>query len=175
MMLVSKKRTRENAEKWARRRWLTFIVGLFVCQAGLWAFAITVVAGDTSHAIVSDYDQRALDWDRHMQRRQRSAALGWGASIVVEPAVLDGGQRMVVVELTDARGRPIDDAEVELTLFHQARASQRSSVVLRSDGTGRYRGVASIDRDGKWRFELLARSGADELVLERTQRIALQE
>jgi nitrogen fixation protein FixH len=164
---------RHRDEIRARRRWLTFIVGIFVAQAALWAYAITLVASDASHAVVSEYDQRALDWDRHMQRRQRSAALGWSASIAIEPG--PGEDRVIVVGLADARARPIPDAEVEVALFHQARASERITLLLRPDGHGRYHGVAPMTHDGHWRFELLARRGEDELVLQRVQQLELGE
>jgi nitrogen fixation protein FixH len=175
MMFTTTRQIRQSTETWARRRWLAFIVGIFIFQAALWVFAISLVASDASHAVVSDYDQRALDWDRHLHRRQRSAALGWSASIAVEPGPVTGEDRLIVIGLEDASALPVDDARVELTLFHQARASERRTITLQPIGLGRYEGLAPMNQGGKWRFELLARRGEDELVVERVQALHLEE
>jgi hypothetical protein len=64
----------------ARRRWVAVIVGFFAAQAALWTWAIVTVSSDPSHAIVANYDARALDWDA----RRASAALGWNATVEVD-------------------------------------------------------------------------------------------
>ena len=161
------------AETRARRRWMAFVVGIFVSQAALWAFAITLVASDESHAIVSDYDERALEWDDHVRRRKDSAALGWSAVVELEPT--SDETPLLVVELADAHAQPIADAEVEVTLFHQARAAERTRLSLLPDGAGRYASLAPMTRSGKWRLELQARRGNDELVVERMHVIELPE
>lgn len=151
-----------RAEVRARRRWLAFIVGIFVFQGVLWSGAIWLVSNDPSHAVVVDYDQRALAWDEHMQRVRQSSRLGWSAAFDVE-----GGQ--IRVRLVDAQQNPVDDAEVRLTLFHQARAAERTTLTLFADGEGNYTAAAPVRHAGKWRFELFARRGGDEFVLDHTQ------
>lgn len=155
-----------SAEAWARRRWLTFILAIFVAQAALWVVALWLVSDDPSHAIVSDYDERALRWDEHLRKRQASAALGWSADLAVDADA--GTERPLLVTLTDAEGQPISDAEVELTLFHQARAAERTTVSAASVGEGRYVATVPMARPGKWRIELVARRGEAELVLGQT-------
>jgi nitrogen fixation protein FixH len=166
--------TRDRTETRARRRWTTFVVGIFVSQAALWIFAITLVASDTSHAIVSNYDERALKWDDHVDKQRHSMALGWSASVALEGGAAENG-RVLVVTLTDADARPISDADVEVTLFHQARAAERTRLLLRPDGHGSYAAVASMTRPGKWRLELRARRGMDELILDETHAIEHEE
>lgn len=166
---------RQASETRARQRWMAFVVGIFVSQGALWVFAISMVANDSSHAIVSDYDQRALDWDDHVRRQRESASLGWSASIDLESPSAHRDGRVLVVKLADAQAQPIADADVEVTLFHQARAAERTTLALQPDGLGRYEGVAPMNRRGKWRLELLARRGGDELVLERMHSLETEE
>lgn len=166
---------RNTVETWARRRWMGFVVGVFVAQATLWGVALWLVGSDESHAIVSDYDQRALDWDAHVQARARSAALGWTASVTVDPRASDQEGRVLSVELDDRDGRPISDAVVEASIFHQARATERTTIALEPRGPGGYAGLAPMTRAGKWRVELSARRGGDELLLERTVALEVDE
>jgi nitrogen fixation protein FixH len=164
----------KNAETRARRRWVAFVVGIFASQAALWVFAIALVASDSSHAIVSDYDRRALDWDENVRRRQSSAALGWSAEISVETRLGHDGH-VLAVKLADAQALPISDAEVEVTVFHQAKAAERTTLRLHADGRGGYEAVAPMTRSGKWRLELLARHAGHELVLDRMHAVEPRE
>ena len=133
-----------NAETSARRRFTALIVGFFAAQAVLWIYAITLVSLDASHAVVADYDAKALDWDAQRARQASSDALGWSAAVELDPAT------GVHLTLRDADGQPLDGASVRITLFHHARASQRTSLALSAVGTGRYAAPADVARKGTW-------------------------
>ncbi len=150
----------DRTEERTRRCWTGFIVAFFAAQVVLWACALSLVSGDVSHAVVADYDARALGWDAQQAGRARSAALGWGVQIHVEPGT-PHDEPMVRLVLRDRDANAVAADDVELTVFHHAAAADRRSVDLVASGPGVYRGPAALSRAGKWRFEVRARRGDD--------------
>lgn len=163
----------EQLETRSRRRWLGVVTTFFILQAMLWAAALTLVSDDPSHAVVSSYGSRALDWDTQRQEEARSAALGWEVKIRVDALPSHQRRGMVHVELEDPRTGPVDADRVALTMFHHASAAHRQELALQAESAGRYQGVAQVDRAGRWRFELRATRGDDEFVLARSQMVEL--
>lgn len=155
-------------ERRTRRRWLGIIVGFFVLQAMLWSYTLARVSGDPSHAVVEDYDQRAIDWDKHRAQMAASAALGWAAKVDVTPRGL-GGEGGVRVTLTDAAHRPVLAENVVATVFHQAAAARRTEADLEPLAPGVYTARLPIDRPGKWRVRIEARRGEDVFETTSTQ------
>ena len=64
-------------EKSARMVWTAFILTFFFIQACVWTFAITVTAGDNSHAVVAGYEQRGIQLGRSPSSKigQRTSGL----------------------------------------------------------------------------------------------------
>jgi nitrogen fixation protein FixH len=150
-----------TTEARARRRWVALILGLFMAQIGLWIGAIAFVSGDRSHAVVDDYDRAAVDWDERRRLEQASAATGWHAAVAIDSGPQDGDRRRVSVRLSDTAGHDVAGAEVEVVLFHQARASEAQSVALAPGASGAYEGLARIARPGKWKVRVQATRAAD--------------
>lgn len=150
-----------TTETRARRRWVALILGLFVAQIGLWIGAIAFVSGDRSHAVVEDYDRAAVDWDARRRLEQASAATGWHAAVAIDPQPEAGDRRRVSVRLSDALGHDVAGAEVEVVLFHQARASEAQALALAPAPSGAYEGLADVARPGKWKVRVHATRAAD--------------
>ena len=154
-------------ERTVMRRWVLFIGVLFVAQVGLWIGAAIHVAGDESHAVVDDYDARALTWDERRQRQRRSDATGWRADVAVETAA----DAELVVVLRDAQGRPVVGASLRATVFHNARAAATTNVRLSAAGDGTYRAVAPMTRAGKWTVQLVGERGEELLDVSTTVQV----
>lgn len=117
--------------------------------------AISLAVGDRSFAVVPDYYQKAVDWDDHKQVLADSAALGWSVQVIPSREVSVRGERELAVVLHDRDGSPIEDAEVNATLYPHARASQVAEVALpATDEPGRYAAPAQMRRDGVWSIAL---------------------
>ena len=157
-------------ERTTRRRWLGIIVGFFALQAALWSYTLVRVHDDPSHAVVEDYDQRAIDWDAHRAQLAASARLGWAAAVDLTPQG-PAGEGVVRVTLTDATHHPIVAEDVAATVFHQAAAAQRTEVALQPLGPGVYAAAMPIDRPGKWRVHIEARRGDDVFQATSTQTV----
>lgn len=142
-------------ERTVMHRWVAFIGLLFVAQVGLWIGAAVYVAGDESHAVVDDYDARALSWDERRERQRRSDATGWHADV----AVLPGASPELVVYLRDREGLPVVGASVRATVFHNARAAQASDVALVPSADGTYRALAPMARPGHWTVAIVSERG----------------
>ncbi len=143
-------------ERTVMHRWVLFIGLLFVAQVGLWIGAAIYVSRDASHAVVDDYDARALTWDERRARQRRSDATGWQAHATVEGADL-------VVTVRDAEDTAVVGAILQATVFHHARAAESTKLELVPAGHGTYRAAAPMSRPGKWTVVLVGERG-DELL-----------
>lgn len=144
-----------------RRRWVAFICSFFVAQAVLWTVALQFVSNDPSHAVVADYDERALSWDQSQARQAASDALGWSAQLEVALTTQETGLRKVRLHLLDADRRAVDAASVQVTMFHHATAARPMQVQLEPEGPGVYSADTPLARSGKWSFQVEALRGED--------------
>ena len=145
-------------ERRAMRRWMVFIGAFFAFEFVLWGTAIYVVHDDPSHAVVEDYDKKALAWDEHRIAQAASDALGWSARVALAPA---GGLR---VALADRDGAPVAGARVTAEVFHRARAGRAVKLDLAETEPGTYAGAVAVDRPGRWVVRLVAERGGDRFL-----------
>jgi nitrogen fixation protein FixH len=143
-----------------RRAWLwpLGVVGMLCVSLSVCAITVLAAVNDPSYAIEDDYYQKAMDWDRERAFRIVSDRLGWRATI----AITNIGQ--VAVVLTDAEGRPIDNASVRATAFHHARRGLAEELTLQARGEGRYVATLSHPREGQWQVRLRASLGRDRFL-----------
>lgn len=152
---------------------LAFTVGVNVVM-------LFAAGADPNGTVVEpDYYRKAVEWDRTMARRAASAALGWTAAatlgaigVAADAAAATGasaaaaagagaGARVLRVELRDASGAPIADAEVSATLIHNREASTPIALALRAAGEGRYVATGALAHAGQWEVRVVARRGPD--------------
>jgi len=118
-----------------------------------WGVMISLALDDPAFAIEPEYYDKAVHFDEHRAEARESRELGW--SLQVAPR-LDAEGALVDVTLRDRQGRPIKDASVKATVFHNARSSQWRQLEFRGDGHGRYSQRLAPWRPGLWelRFEV---------------------
>ena len=138
----------QQKEKTAQMLWTGFILAFFVIQAVIWAFAITFTMNDKSHAIVSDYDEKALNWDEEVAERLASSKLGWNAEILVDPTSDVSQFHAISIKLIDSEGQPVTKAKLELGAFHRSRAANTQKIQMSEINDGIYSGKIQIRRSG---------------------------
>lgn len=107
--------------------------------------------------IEPDYDRKAQNYEQTARQLQASQRLGWTARIDPMDA---SGRRPIAVTLIDAAGKPIDDADVKVVLFHRAHAKDVQAMTLSPQTNGRYENIADVRLGGAWEVRLTARSGS---------------
>lgn len=145
-------------ERRAQRWWLGGIIAFFAVQALIWTAAITLTQRDHSHAVVPDYDRRAMHWDDYRAELAASKALGWQTTVSLTPVPHRPGRAKIELQLTDRMGAAVLPDSFELTVFHCARAARRIEVPLVIEG-GTLAGEVPMDRPGLWQLELVAARG----------------
>jgi nitrogen fixation protein FixH len=139
---------------------LAFTVGVNVVM-------LFAAGADPNGTVVEpDYYRKAVEWDRTMARRAASVALGWQANATLGgldvSAAAAPPARTLTVDLRDASGTPIADAEVSATLIHNREASVPVAVALRAVGAaGRYAGTGALLHAGQWEVRVVARRGGE--------------
>ena len=150
---------KQPGERTAQFMWTVFILGFFMIQAVIWTVAITLTSGDKSHAVVASYDERALNWDEEVKRRNESEKLGWNFNLLVDPNGDIKKRHAVTLKLTDADANPVEGATLELKTFHRGQAGDPQNVSFEEIAAGTYKSQIQIDKAGLWQFEALASVG----------------
>lgn len=139
----------------ARRGWplgIAFVLGLTVA-GDLWMMSIA--SADPSFAVEPDYYRKAVTWDSTMAQARANAASGWRAAadlVLARPGI----PGRITVTLTDAGGRGITGASVQVEMMHNARAAQRYSAALQEGAVGRYSADVDAHRPGAWEVRVSA-------------------
>lgn len=154
-MIPQIERDRERRAMW---RWMVFIGAFFAFEFVLWGTAIYVVHDDPSHAVVEDYDKKALAWDEQRIAEAASDALGWSARVALAPA----GELRIV--LSDGEGAPVAGAKVTAEVFHRARAGRAVTLQLAETEPGTYAAPVTVDRPGRWLVRLVAERAGDRFL-----------
>lgn len=141
--------------------WPWLITAALLFTVGVNVVMLVAANGNGNGVVVEqDYYRKAVDWDRTMERRAASDALGWVARVELRAA----GQApaRLVVDLRDGTGAAITGAIVSATLIHNLAAATPIRAVLSTVAEGRYvaDGLA-LRHPGQWEIRLEAsRDGA---------------
>ncbi len=63
------------AERLACFQWTSFILLLLGGSVGMWIYAAVLAVSDPSMAVVPDYHEKALQWDKHLEVQRASQAV----------------------------------------------------------------------------------------------------
>lgn len=127
--------------------------------------AITLAVGDPSFAVVPDYYQKAVDWDEHKAERAASEALDWTVEITPSRTVSIRGERAIEVAVHDARGNPVNGADVSVSVYHHARASKVIESELATTGDpGHYAATLDMRNEGVWNITLRITRDSDSYI-----------
>jgi nitrogen fixation protein FixH len=127
------------------RKWLVAITGLL--GANMIAMVVlAVVANNGTNQVIPDYYARAVHYDEELARSTVSQALGWHVEVTMAGGAVD-------MTLRDAAGHAIDGAQVRITGYQRAHASEAVEVALASAPDGHYRGAVRAQRG---RYDLVA-------------------
>jgi hypothetical protein len=159
-----------HLERSTQRLWTAGIIGFFSLQALLWTVAIWLTARDPSFAVHPNYEARAEGWDAVVRTTRASELLGWKLSIVA-PAERSNDEVAIVLSLADENGQPVSGADIEVRLFHQARAGHVQQLRAMESTPGSYGVSAILDRPGLWRFVGQAHRGESLFLIDQTERL----
>lgn len=155
-----------SRETLSRYLWTAFIVGFFVIQAVIWTVAITVTTSDPSHAIVPGYDEKAVNWNEQLATLNASKALGWTASIEVDPVADIRGMCDAALTLVDRNGKPVGDATLIVEAFHRGRIAEAQNVEFTQVAPGVFTAKIRVRHNGKWQFRGSAKRGDDTFLID---------
>jgi nitrogen fixation protein FixH len=119
--------------------------------------------GDPNGTVVEpDYYRKAVEWDRTMARQSASDALMWTASADISASA--NASREVRVVLRDSAGVAVPDADVRVTLIHNAEAAKLVDGALTVQPNGDYTGMLLAPHAGRWEVRVTARRGEERFL-----------
>jgi nitrogen fixation protein FixH len=161
--------TNEQHEQLAQWFWTLGIVTFFALQAVLWLVAITLTLRDPSFAVAPQYEQQAEQWDAIVAKRRASAALGWDVQFVAQ-SNQSSGKPDLRFRLIGRDGQPLNGADVQLRMFHCARAAEVQHPAVQGIGDGWYVANIDLDRPGFWKLIGSVAHGGQEYCIDRKER-----
>jgi nitrogen fixation protein FixH len=119
-------------------KWLVAIVALLGANV-VAMVVLAVVANNGTNQVIPDYYTKAVHYDDELARSTVSQALGWHVEVAMVGGAIDATVR-------DVAGDAIPDAEVRITGYQRAHASDAVDVALSAAAAGHYRGVVRAQR-----------------------------
>lgn len=125
---------------------------------------VAVAIDDPSFAVEENYYEKALAWDQQQKERRESRALGWAFEVAVQNDAMMPGFRRVGVVVRDREGAPIENCDVALETFHNARAADRLRVALDPLPGAAHAASVPMRRAGLWELRFAAQCGEKRFV-----------
>ena len=149
-----------------RSPWPWIIVGMLLTHVVIMVVAMMIAVHDKSSAIVPNYYERAVNWDAEQAKYRASEKLGWHVEMEAAEQVDPLGRRVVRFILTDAHGRAIPSAVIDLEYFHDAHGNEDRTVTLKSDSTDpRYfTALLPMRYAGEWELHYTITAGKQSFI-----------
>lgn len=142
------------------------LAGVVIANAIMIGIALSHPSVPETH----DHWAESLDWDRELERRAHSRALGWSL------ASLEREHDGVALEVHDAQGRPLAGLHGTLTLRRADRAGDDRTLTLVELGEGRYRSAETIPAAGLVELQVeLGDAGGEQWAQQRWLELATFE
>ncbi|MEM6673548.1 MAG: FixH family protein [Planctomycetota bacterium] len=155
---------RDDAARPRSLRWPLIIVGMLLTHVSAMMLAVKIASGDTGHAVLPDYYQRAVAWDDLQAEARASARLGWTASVTPSVLTDERGRREIRVVLHDRFGAAVEGAALTARTWHLAVGDPIDVAFQASAEPGVYVGRAAMERPGRWHVDLVADQGPSRFV-----------
>jgi nitrogen fixation protein FixH len=152
-----------RAERHARLTWCSLIIFMLFGSVGMWIYAAVLAVSDPSMAVVPDYHEKALQWDKHLDVQRATQALGWTIAYVPGPPKDASGMRELTLFIRDRDARPVCGASGRLRLYHHARAGAAVTTPLVESEPGTYVCSVTMARAGYWQMELTLDRGDEHI------------
>jgi len=155
----------------AGRKWPWIIVGLLSVHIAGMVTAAMIATHDKSFAVVDNYYEKAVHWDQSQAMLRVSRELGWNVEIRPSGRVDPLGRRRVDFVVTNAQGRAIPSAVLNVEYFHDAHASEVRKVTLSPDGNDptRFGVVFPMRYAGMWEYQVTVTAGGKTYVEKKSQ------
>lgn len=103
--------------------------------------------------------EKGLRYNENLQAARQQAALGWQPRLSVR--IVEGFQAEALVEIRDAQGAPLTDADVQAAFQRPTRGGADFTVSLAASSPGHYRAPFTLPMVGVWDVHLtIRRAGA---------------
>ncbi len=164
---------KQASKKKGGRLWIGIVIGLLGSHLSLLAVAICLATMVQPGAIVPDYYEQSMDWDKTRDRQKASAELGWSCELEVGSQRDSLGRNPLRILLRDSHGDPIENAAVTVTAFHLARASDPIDLELKyQEEVGDYQVLSHFRHNGIWNFSVRVRARGEEFSWEQRQSLS---
>jgi nitrogen fixation protein FixH len=152
------------ARKWRYWTWPLIVVGLLLGHLSIMVTAVVLATGDKSFAVLPNYYDKAVNWDKNQAELRASEELGWQVTVIPSADVGPTGHRGLTVSVADAAGQPVADAVVDLTWYHHKRPNELLKAAFHTDRAGRAAETVVMRGEGFYQVNVTATAGGRRFV-----------
>jgi nitrogen fixation protein FixH len=161
---------RDKKAKGRGIQWPLLIVGLLGAHvAGMVSAVVLINHRTRTLGVVDDYYGRAVRWDEHLKRVRESEKLGWQVRVEAADEVDRAGGRAVTFVLTDAAGKAVEGATLDVTCTHPAHADVPAHYAFPASADGRFSHVLPMPYQGFYDVTVTAKAGGKTFETTTTQ------
>lgn len=150
-----------------------FVGGMLIVIA-VNAVLVILAVSTFSGLETTDHYRKGLAYQDALDATARQAKRGWSVQVDFQPrtaGAASGGQSSgeLALVFADRNGAPLERLEVEAQLTRPTQSGFDQTVVLESEGGGRYRTSIVFPLPGQWNLRILARE--DDARFQSTHRL----
>lgn len=152
-------------------RWPAILIALLAGHMLLMVAAVSIATHDRSFVALPGYYERAVHWDQEQADRRQGQKLGWKIDVLASPQVDPLGRRIVSFHVTDAAGKPLKNASLNVRYFHHAQSATPQSLRLTeadADDPARFTVTTQLRNAGLWQFDLVVQAGEQKAAFQQT-------
>ena len=141
--------------------WPAMIIGMLVINVGIVAFTMVAANKGEGASVARGYDERALRWDEHRREMAKSNALGWSCLAQLDRPARDAPIGTLRIALTIGDVEPVEAAPLMIQLFHSGHPTERVTINLTTDSSGRATSSVAAPRPGYYSLRIESPATAD--------------
>ncbi|MGM0558100.1 MAG: FixH family protein [Myxococcota bacterium] len=147
------------------------VIALLTLSVGFVVTTVVAAYSDGGPQVVENYYQKSVDYDETQALRSAAESTDW--RIEVENMAQAGGGEPLLVDIVDAKGRPVTGLQGTLELRRpELAAAVGSSQLTPVDGQpGRYAAGVAPGRKGLWDIQLKVEKGSATYLFEKREEL----
>lgn len=171
---------------WAPKLLIAFFVLLTVLMAGFLSIATNGLPDSVAKLILPNagtqrthtvfpgavpHDRNQL-YEPHLQRLEQQRNLGWSIAIQGMEGIRENKPAIVVINVKDKQGKPVEQAKVTLDLWRMANSKDDRKLELAEQFPGAYAAQISLGDAGNWIAEIYIERGQDSYLQQQPLTVA---
>jgi nitrogen fixation protein FixH len=151
-----------------RNPWVLGWLGLLITVVLINVIFIVTAFYTTPGLVDKNYYEKGRDVEKNfLKKRQAKNRLGWELSMTLPDEVIVGQATSFSINVTDAAGMPLRDANARLQAYRPSDADADHNVAMEKVADGVFQSRLTLPLKGIWDIRIVVQQGEEELEISR--------